>query len=70
MILQHALDLLRLVLERKALGNYMGNIRWLLKCIYIYICIDSSDLQHYFLCKLKFMHNPTLLPVTIPAIMM
>jgi hypothetical protein len=68
MILQHALDSLRLVLERKALGNYMGNIRWLLKYIYIYICIDSSNLQHYFLSKLKFMHNLTLLSVTTPTI--
>jgi hypothetical protein len=31
MNLQRALDLLRLVLEHKALGNYMGIIRWLLE---------------------------------------
>jgi hypothetical protein len=36
MNLQHALDLLRLVLECKALGNYMGNIRWLLEYVYMY----------------------------------
>jgi hypothetical protein len=30
----------------------------------IYICIDSSDLQHYFPSKLKFLYNSTLLPVT------
>jgi hypothetical protein len=39
MNLQPSLDSLRLVLERKALGIYMGNIRWLLKYIYIYINI-------------------------------
>jgi hypothetical protein len=35
--------------------------------ISIYICIDSSDLQYYFLSKLKFLHNPILLPVTTPT---
>jgi hypothetical protein len=35
MNLQSALDTLRLVLDRKALGTYMGIIRWLL----VYICI-------------------------------
>jgi hypothetical protein len=30
MNLQSALDPLRLCLDRKALGTYMGNIRWLL----------------------------------------
>jgi hypothetical protein len=33
----------------------------------IYICIDSSDLQHYFPSKVKFLHNPTLLSVTTPT---
>jgi hypothetical protein len=37
MNLQRALDSLRLVLERKALGDYMGIIRWLLIYIYIYV---------------------------------
>jgi hypothetical protein len=36
MNLQRALDSLRLVLERKALGMYMGNIRWLLEYVYMY----------------------------------
>jgi hypothetical protein len=36
MILQQALDPLRLCLERKALGMYMGNIRWLLEYVYMY----------------------------------
>jgi hypothetical protein len=36
----------------------MGNIRWQLEYIY------KSDLQHYFLSKLKFLHNPILLLVT------
>jgi hypothetical protein len=39
MNLEHALDSLRLVLEHKALGNYMGNIRWLFEYIYIYIYV-------------------------------
>jgi hypothetical protein len=33
----------------------------------IYICIGSSDLQHYFPSKLKFLHNPILFPVTTPT---
>jgi hypothetical protein len=37
MNLQCALDSLRLVLERKALGNYTGNIRWLLEYVCRYI---------------------------------
>jgi hypothetical protein len=36
MSLQRTLDSLRLVLERKALGMYMGNIRWLLEYVYMY----------------------------------
>jgi hypothetical protein len=36
----------------------MGNIRWQLEYIY------KSDLQHYFPSKLKFLHNPILLPIT------
>jgi hypothetical protein len=40
----------------------MGNIRWQLEYIY------NSDLQDYFLLKLKFVHNPTLLSVTTPTI--
>jgi hypothetical protein len=36
MNLKRALDSLRLVLERKALGNYIGIIRWLLRYIYMY----------------------------------
>jgi hypothetical protein len=63
MNLQHALDSLRLGLDRKALGTYMGMIRSLL----VYICIDSSNMQHYFLSKLKFVYNPTLLSVTTPS---
>jgi hypothetical protein len=63
MNLQRALDSLRLVLERKALGTYRGIIRWLL--VYVYTYIDSSDLQHYFPSKLKLMHNSTLLCVTM-----
>jgi hypothetical protein len=35
MNLQRALDPLRLCLDRKALGTYMGMIRWLL--VYIYV---------------------------------
>jgi hypothetical protein len=54
--------------EHKALGNYMGNIRWLLEYIYIYICIDSSDSQHYFFSKLNFLYNSTLFFVTTPTI--
>jgi hypothetical protein len=34
----------------------------------IYIYIDSSDLQHYFPPKLKFMFNSTLLYVTTPSV--
>jgi hypothetical protein len=56
------LDSLRLCLVHKALRVYMGNIRWQLAYIY------NSDLQHYFLSKLKFVHNPTLLSVTTLAI--
>jgi hypothetical protein len=67
MSLQRTLDSLRLVLEHKALGMYMGKYQVAAR-IYIYICIDSSDLQHYFLSKLKFMHNSTILSVTTPAI--
>jgi hypothetical protein len=37
MNLQRALDPLRLCLDRKALGTYMGMIRWLLVYIYIYV---------------------------------
>jgi hypothetical protein len=61
MSLQNTLDPLRLYLERKALRVYMGKYQ---VANGIYICIDRSDLQHYFLSKLKFLHNPTLLPVT------
>jgi hypothetical protein len=42
MNLQRALDSLRLVLECKALGNYMGIIRWLLVYIYIQIVLTCS----------------------------
>jgi hypothetical protein len=62
MNLQRTLDSLRWVIERKALGIYVGNIRWQLEYIY------NPDLQHYFLSKLKFVHNPTLLSVTTPTI--
>jgi hypothetical protein len=42
----------------------MGVIRWLL----IYICKEySSNLQHYFRSKLKFMYNPTLYFVMTPS---
>jgi hypothetical protein len=27
----------------------------------------NPNLKHYFLSKLKFMHNPTLLSVTTPS---
>jgi hypothetical protein len=37
MNLQRMLYPLRLCLDRKALGTYMGTIRWLL--VYIYICV-------------------------------
>jgi hypothetical protein len=36
MNLQHVLDSLRLWLDRKALGIYMGMIRWLLVYVYMY----------------------------------
>jgi hypothetical protein len=62
MNLQRMLDSLRWVIERKALGIYMGNIRWQLEYIY------NPDLQHYFPSKLKFVHNPTLPSVTTPTI--
>jgi hypothetical protein len=39
----------------------MGNLRWQLEYIY------KSDLQHYFPPKLKFLHNPILLPITTPT---
>jgi hypothetical protein len=39
MNLQRTLDPLRLCLDRKALGTYMGMIRWLLVYIYIYMCV-------------------------------
>jgi hypothetical protein len=38
MNLQRTLDLLRLCLDRKALGTYMGMIRWS-----IYICIGYNS---------------------------
>jgi hypothetical protein len=63
MSLQNTLDSLRLCLERKALRVYIGKYQ---VAISIYICIDSSDLQHYLLSKLKFLHNPILLSVTTP----
>jgi hypothetical protein len=51
-------------LEHKALGTYKGTVRWLL----IYMGIGyNPNLQHYFLSKLKFMYNPTLLFVTTPS---
>jgi hypothetical protein len=65
MSLQSTLDSLRLCLERKALGVYMGKYQ---VAISIYIYIDSSDLQHYLLSKLKFLYNSTLLFVTTPTI--
>jgi hypothetical protein len=56
MSLQNTLDPLRLCLERKALGVYMGKYQVAIR-VYIY----TSDLQHYFLSKLKFLYNSTLL---------
>jgi hypothetical protein len=37
--------------------------------IYIYIYLYNPNYQHYFLSKLKFMHNPTLYSVTTPSTM-
>jgi hypothetical protein len=36
--------------------------------VYIYMYIYNPNYQHYFLSKLKFMHNPTLLSVMTPSI--
>jgi hypothetical protein len=49
MNLQSALDPLRLCLDRKALGTYMGMIRWLL--VYIYV----SDI--ILTCSTTFSQN-------------
>jgi hypothetical protein len=73
MNLQRALNSLRLVLRtqipRDVYGKYQVAARiYIYIYIYVCICIDSSDSQHYFLSKLKFLHNSTLLFLTTPAI--
>jgi hypothetical protein len=67
MTLQRTLDPLRLMLRTQSPRDIYGKYQVAAR-IYIYICIDSSDLQHYFLLKLKFMYNSTLLFVTTPVI--
>jgi hypothetical protein len=65
MNLQSTLDSLRLVLRTQSPRDLYGSNQVVTN---IYMCKKySSDLQHYFLSKFKFMHHPTLLPVTTPS---
>jgi hypothetical protein len=65
MNLQGTLDSLRMVLRTQSPRDLYGSNQ---VATNIYICKEySSNLQHYFLSKLKFMHNPTLLSVTTPS---
>jgi hypothetical protein len=69
MNLQSTLDTLRLVLRTQSPRDVYGKYQVAASIyIYIYICIDSSNLQYYFRSKFKFMHNPTLLFVTTPSV--
>jgi hypothetical protein len=61
MSLQIALDSLRLVLRMQSARKLYGSNQ---VAAIMYICIDRSNLQHYFLSKFKFMYNPTLYLVT------
>jgi hypothetical protein len=59
------LDSLRLVFRAQSPRDIYGKYQVAANiCIYI----DSSNLQHYFLSKLKFLHNPTLLSVSTPSL--
>jgi hypothetical protein len=65
MNLQCTLDSLRLVLRTQSPRELYGSNQ---VATNIYMCKRySSDLQHYFLSKFKFMHNPTLYFVTTPS---